>query len=129
MGDIAGCRLLADRALHVCGRPDKDQASLNAGFYKRRVLREKTIAWMDCLRPRTLGHLDQGWDMQITLAGWCRANVVRLVRHAHVQRLAIGLTIHRHTGQTQFTAGANHAQGDLTAIGDQDFLEWPAGDG
>ena len=46
-----------------------------------------------------------------------------VVGEAHVQRLAVGLGVHGDRLDAELAAGADDAQRDLAAIGDQDFLE------
>ena len=46
-----------------------------------------------------------------------------VVGEAHVQRLAVGLGVDGDGLDAELAAGANDAQRDLAAIGDQDFLE------
>ena len=52
-----------------------------------------------------------------------RADADIVVGKAHVQRLAVGLGVHRHRLDVELAARADDAQRDLAAVGDQNFLE------
>ena len=67
------------------------------------------------------GGADHLWNVQVTLARTRRPNAHGFIRKAHVQRVAVRLGIDRDRGDTQFLARIDHAQGDLTAIGYEDF--------
>ena len=47
----------------------------------------------------------------------------RLVGHEHVQRLAIGLRVHRHRRDAELAAGPDDTHRDLAAVGDEDLPE------
>src|SRR6266496_5205544 len=64
--------------------------------------------------------------MQITPGRHRRSDVISFVRHTDVQRITIRITIHSHTAQSQFAAGANDTHSNLTSIDDKHFLKWPA---
>lgn len=48
---------------------------------------------------------------------------IRFVRHLHVLAVAVLLRVHHHGGDAHFARGAHHAQGDLTAAGDEQFAD------
>ena len=48
---------------------------------------------------------------------------IGVVGHAHVQRRAVGFGVDGDGLDAELAAGADHAHGDLAAVGDQDFLE------
>lgn len=48
---------------------------------------------------------------------------IRFVRHLHVLAVAVLLRVHHHGGDAHFARGAHHAQGNLTAIGDEQFAD------
>ena len=90
---------------------------------KRGVLGEEAVAGMDGLGAAAAGDVEDLVDVQVGLAGGRRADVVGLVRLAHVERGAIDVGEDGDRADTHLAAGANHAHRDLTAIGDQDLLE------
>ena len=52
-----------------------------------------------------------------------RADADVVVGEADVQRLAVGLAVDRHRLNPELPAGPDDPQGDLPAVGDEDFLE------
>jgi len=52
---------------------------------------------------------------------------VCLVGHLDVQRARVGLGVHGHRAHRQRPAGADHAAGDLAAVGDEDLREHGGG--
>ncbi len=62
-------------------------------------------------------------NIQVAFRAARRADADGLVGKPHVQRVAVGLGIDGHGGNAEFLAGANHAQGDFTAIGDENFAK------
>ena len=66
-------------------------------------------------------------DVEIALrAGAAGPIGQRLVGQLDMQRSAVGLGIDRDRGDAHPPRGADHAAGDLAAIGDQDFARTPA---
>src|SRR5450631_1449929 len=63
------------------------------------------------------------WDAQIRLRSRGRPDVISLVRPADVQGRPVYVGIDRDGGDPQFAASADHTYCDLSAIGDENFLE------
>ncbi len=82
---------------------------------------------MDCFHVGNLGRADNGWNVEIAERAFGRADAHRLVGKAHVKAVAVRFRVNRHRGDPQFLAGADHTQGNLTPVGDQDFVEQPFG--
>ena len=51
------------------------------------------------------------------------ANANGFVGHLHVHGVGVGFRIDRHRADIQFLAGADDADGDLTAVRDQNLLK------
>ena len=69
-------------------------------------------------------------NVEVALARGGRADADGLVGESHVQRFAVGLGVDGDGLDAELAAGADDAQGDLAAIGDQDFLEqWQQAEG
>ena len=62
-------------------------------------------------------------DVEITGRSLCRPEQHRLVGQTYVQRVAVGLGVHRDAGHPEPAAGVYHPTGDLAAVGDQDFAK------
>jgi len=52
-----------------------------------------------------------------------RADADSFVGKADMEGIAVGLTVDGDGADPEFLAGANHAEGDFSAVGDEDFLE------
>ncbi len=78
---------------------------------------------MHAVGARGLGDRNQLVDDQVALRRRRRADGVRLIAKAHMQRIRVGLRIDRDGAQPQPLGGAGDAAGDFAAIGDQDGFE------
>src|SRR5690606_25146359 len=86
----------------------------------------KAIAWMDRLRARSTGSLDQSPLIEITLGSWRRADMHGFIRHAHMQGRPVGVRKDSNSAKPHPARRAHDAACNLTAIGDQNFREhWP----
>jgi hypothetical protein len=87
------------------------------------VLGEKAVARVDRLGPGDQRGGDDGGHVEIGIARGRRADAHALIGETDMHGVGIGGGMHRDRGDSQFAAGAQHAQRDLAAIGDEDFLE------
>src|SRR5207302_8124657 len=62
-------------------------------------------------------------DVEVALAAGRPADADVVVGEAHVQALAIGLGVDGDGRDPELFARTDHPQGDLPAVGDEDFLE------
>jgi hypothetical protein len=62
-------------------------------------------------------------DVQITVAARRGSDADVLVRELHVEGVGVGGRVHRDRLDPELLAREDHAQGDLSAIGDQYFAE------
>ena len=88
---------------------------------ERRVLREEPVAGVDRVGAGPARGVDDGVDAQVALRGRARADVDRLVGFAHVPRVAIAVGVDGDRRQAHLAARADDPDGDLAAVGDQDF--------
>ena len=102
---------------------DEHDAGVLAGARKGRVLGEEAVAGMDRLRAALFRSVEDGVDAQIGLGRQRAANRQGLVGLPHVLCVAVGFRVHRDGADTEATAGADHAAGDFTAVGDQYTFE------
>ena len=70
---------------------------------------------------------EQRGHVEVALARRRRADAHALVGEPHVHGVLIRGRMHRDGGDAELLAGAQHAQRDLAAVGDQDFFEHDAG--
>ncbi len=102
------------------GRSDEDDAGLGAGRRESRVLRQESVAGMHAGRAAALRHVEDDVAAQIAVARRRRADQMRLVRQPDMRRPGIRLRIDGDGAQPQPPRRADHAAGDLAAIGDED---------
>ena len=122
-GDRLGVGLAA-HAPHGGGRrPDELDAGLAHGFGEIGVLGEEAVARMDAVGAGRLGGGDDLVDAQVAVGCRPGTDLHRLVGHAGERRAAVGLGDDGHRLHPEPAGGADDADGDLAAIGDQDFLQ------
>ncbi len=77
---------------------------------------------MDGIHAVTTGGVEYALDMQIAFGGGGGADVGGFVGFAYVKGGAIGVGV-GHGSDAHLAQGADDAQSDLAAVGDQNFLE------
>ena len=115
--------LVAHHADDFSGRANEDEAGLLDTFGEVGVLAEKAVARMDGLGVGHFRRGDDARDIQVTLAGRSRADTHRLVGHADVFQIAVHRGMHGHRLDAERMAGAQHAERNFAAIGDDDLVE------
>jgi hypothetical protein len=123
LGRALGLDLVAHDAQMLGRRADERDAMLAQNLGKAGILRQEAVAGMDRIGAGDLAGRDQGGDIEIALGGRRRADAHAFVGQAHVHGVLVGGGMHRHRLDAQLAAGAQHPQGDLAAIGDQDLVE------
>ena len=78
---------------------------------------------MNRIHVADLRGADDPVDLQIRLRARRRPDADGLVRELHMERIHIRLGIHGQRFDAEFLAGADDPEGDLAAVGDEDFLE------
>ena len=102
---------------------DKLDVAAFADFGEMRVLREKPIAGMDGIDIANLGCAHNAIDFQITLGAGRRADADRFICELNMQRIDVGFRINSQGPNTELFAGANDAQRNFAAIGNQNFFK------
>ena len=120
---IAGSVLVAHRADGVGGRPDETDVAARADFREMGVFREETVPRMNGVHVTDLGGADETVDLQVAVAARRRADANGLVGKLDVEAFFVGLRIDGDGFNAHFAAGAHDAQGDLAAVGDEDFVK------
>ena len=87
------------------------------------VLGQEAVAGMHRVGAGDLAGRDQRRDVEIAVARRRRADADALVGEPHVHGVGVGGRMHRDGGDAEFLAGAQDAQRDLAAVGDQDLVE------
>ncbi len=119
---LGGC-LVAHGLDHLGRSPNELDVILGTHAGKLGVLREESVAGVNRIGIGDFRCRDDVGNVEVALGALRRANANRLVGETHVEALRVGCGIHRHRLDAHFLAGADHPEGNLTAVGDQDFLE------
>ena len=102
---------------------DEDDSGLGQRARERLALRQEAIARMDRLGARLFAGLDDLVDDQVGLRGRSGADMHRLVRHRHMNRVPVGIGIDGDRLDTHPASGLDDAARNLAAVRNQDFLE------
>ena len=103
---------------------DEFDVVLLAGLGKGGVLRQDAVAGVDGVHAPALGKVDDAGDVQIgTQRRLVLADQVGFVGLDAEQAVDVLVGVHRHGVQTQVVAGPENADGDLAAVGGQNFVE------
>ncbi len=105
---------------------DEGDAGIAQRLRKASVLGEEAVARMHGLGTRLLRGGDDAVDDEIRLRGLRRADSHGLVRHFDMGQVLVGLGIDRDRLDPHAFRRAHDAAGDLSPIGDEDFLEHQA---
>ena len=119
----AGLHLVAERLDRLRRRTDPDQAGVDHGLGEVAVLGQEAVAGVHRVGAGLLRRGDDLADVEVGVPGRRAVERVRLVGEPHEQRVAVGLGIDGDTADAGVPTGADHADGDLAAVGDQDFLQ------
>ena len=76
---------------------------------------------MDGLGAAVVGDLDDPIELQVRIGWRGAADVMRLIRIAHVNRIAIRVGIHGRGRDAELAARPHDANRDLASIGDEDL--------
>jgi hypothetical protein len=82
---------------------------------------------VDGLGPGAAGGVDDALAHEVALRRRARADVHRLVGLAHVRGAGVGVAVHGDRAHAELLAGADDAERDLAAIGDEDLAEHQSG--
>ncbi len=104
-------------------RADEMDVVLVEDFGEARVLGQKAVARMHGVGAGDLAGGEQRRDVEVAVARGRRADADALVREPHMHGVGVGGRMHRDGRDAEFLAGAQHAQRDLAAIGDEDFFK------
>ena len=118
-----GAGLVAEQPDDVRRRADELDVAGLADLREVGALGEESVAGMDGVRAGDLGGAQHRRHAQVAVGAARRADADVLVGEPHVQRVLVGLGVHRDGADAQLAARADHAKSDLTAVGDQDLLE------
>ncbi len=118
----AGARLVAEEVELLGRRTDEDQSRLGAGLREGGILRQEAVARMHRVAARRLRGRDDASDIEIGR----RAPPLQgldLIDAPDMQGRRVVLRMDADGGDAEFGGGLGDTDGDLAAIGDQEFLE------
>ena len=120
----APCRHLVAQLRNGLGPgTDPHQPGIDHRLRESGILRQETIARMHRISPaapcnlQQLAHVQVGIGRALTLQG------ESLIRQAHMQRIPIRIGIYRHALHAIIGTCTDDAHRNLTAVGNQDFLD------
>ncbi len=119
--DATRSRLVAHDLDGLGGRTDEREAGVGGRLGEVRALGEEPVSRMDERRPRLARGVEDGADRQVRVRRERRSDPERLVRHLHVQGVAIRVGVDGDGGETEISAGPDDADRDLASVGDQDL--------
>ena len=120
-GDLTRGGLAAHQRHGFGGRPDVDQAGAADRGCEVFVLGEEAIARMDRVGTAAQRHLDDRVDAQVAVTRRAGPNWIRLVGVADMQRAAVAFGINRDRRDLHLATGADDANGNFAAVGDEDL--------
>ena len=95
------------------------------------AFREKAVPRVDGVDIADFGSRDDAIDFEITLGAGSWADADGFVGGLDVKGVVIGFGVNGESTDAEVFAGADDAEGDLAAVGDEDFVEhegrWEAG--
>ncbi len=124
-GALLGGLFRAEQRDHHRRRADERQAGGGHRLGEAGVLRQEAVAGVDGVGAAGPGRGDDAVDRQVAVARRRRAQPDGDVGQPDVGRVGVGVGEHRDRAQAHVAAGAQHARGDLAAVGDQHAVDRP----
>ncbi len=121
-GDAPGLDLVAQC---VDGRrigTDPDQTGVDHRAGEFGALREEAVARMNRIGTGARGNRQQLFDVQVGVGRALTLQPIGFIGLTHVQRVDIGIGVHRHRGDSVVTAGTGNTNGDFATIGNQNLF-------
>ena len=119
-----GRQLVAHLGEHLGGRAHEGDARLIAGPGEVGVFGQKAVAGVNRVHPPAAGQVDDTRDIQISAQrALIFADQIGLVRLGAEQAVGVLVGVHGHRVQPQVVAGPENADGNLAAVGGQNFVE------
>ena len=123
-GDLFCLQFIAHFGENGRRRSDEGDVVVLTGFGKVGILRQEPVARVDGIDAVVLGQLDDGGDIEIRLQrALVFSDEIGLVRFDAEEGIGVFGGIHGDGAQAEVVAGAEDADGDLTAVGSHDSSE------
>ncbi len=114
--------LVTHASNHFGAGANEADSALGADFRQFGVFGQESVAWMQRITAGLHGQVYQLARIQVARQR-VLANKIGLVGTFDVQRVAVGLGKHRHRAHVHFGTGPHDADGDFTAVSDQQLLD------
>jgi hypothetical protein len=123
-GQALGVDLVAEFADDLPGGPDEDELALTLHHSpgKAVILGEEPVAGMDGRGAGLVGHGEDFVGVEVGTDAVQGLFSSELARQDAVLAVPVGLGEERHECQAQLAAGLHDPDGDLAAVGDEDFM-------
>ena len=115
--------LVAEGGDRVGRRADEGEPGVDHRPRERRALRQEAVAGVDRLGARRERRLDDRVGAQVALRRRRRTQPHRGVGRPDMGRIGVGVGVDRDGLDAQLATGADDAEGDLAAVGDEDPRE------
>ena len=109
----------------ICSGPRTDEVHVVLGedFREAGVLGEKAVARMHGVGAGDFAGGEQRRNIEIAVLGRRRADADALVGEPHMHGIRVRRRMHGDRRDAELLAGAQHAERDLSPIGDQNLIE------
>src|SRR5947207_7797084 len=123
LDELARLDFRAHPADYRCRRSDEHETGTCAGVCKRGVLGQEAITGMHGIGLRLSRRIDDPGNRQIALTGPRRPNRHRAIGGNDMRRPAVSVRVDSDAFDTELATGANDADGDLSAVCDQQTVD------
>ena len=128
LGDLTGTGLVAEEFDGSRGRPDPGEPGVDDGLGEEGVLGEVAVAGVDGVGPGALGKGEDLVDVEVGLPSAGALEQPGVIGERDELGVRIGSGVDGDRLESQIVGRPDDAQGDLTAIGDEDAAHWGRGD-
>src|SRR5665213_1130154 len=104
-------------------RSDEGEAAFFHALGEVGILGQEAVSGMNGDRVGDFRGADDGGHVQVAQRRGRRPDAYRFIGQQHVLETGVGGGVHGHGLDAQLAAGAQNAQGDFAAIGDDDFFQ------
>ena len=120
---LLGADLVAHHREGLHARSDEDEVGRGAGFCELRILGEKSVAGVHCLRARLECRLNDAGDVEVAIGGIGGTDPHGHIRERDVTGTGIRVTIDGDRADAERAQRTDDSAGDLAAIGDEHGVE------
>jgi hypothetical protein len=123
LGGDAAAHLVAHHLDRLGRRADERHAALGDRAGEVGVLGEEAVAGVHAVGPAAVDGVEDLLGPEVAVGGGLAAQRVGLVGQSDMESVAVELAVDGDRGDAHLLARTDHADGDLTSIGDEDLCE------